>query len=317
MRDLDLDGLPEVFLAEPGQVVTVTPASGAGIGSWDVRAAWHALAAVLRRRPEAYHETLRAHDAGAVDPTRDPAGDGGAPASIHDIVMVKEEGLSGRLFYDDHERRSGLVRFLAPDVTPESLARADEAELGDFRAGGFTVDHLVPGQVSLSREGTAVGQPLTVTKSIRLGGDRLQPTLIVEVEVHHRGDVPIETRLGLEWSLHLLGGGGNPSAWYDVGGERTAHDGSGAVTAIETIGYGNDWVGVAVEARPSPPADAWWSPIETVSNSESGFERVYQGSGLVFTWPVRLAPGASTRVAVEQTVTVTTDRTATEGGVPA
>jgi alpha-amylase len=89
------------------------------------------------------------------------------------------------------------------------------------------------------------------------------------------------------------------------------------VTAIETIGYGNDWVGVAVEARPSPPADAWWSPIETVSNSESGFERVYQGSGLVFTWPVRLAPGASTRVAVEQTVTVTTDRTATEGGVPA
>jgi alpha-amylase len=317
MRDLDLDGLPEVFLAEPGQVVTVTPASGAGIGSWDVRAAWHALAAVLRRRPEAYHETLRAHDARAADPTRDPGGDGGAPASIHDIVMVKEEGLSGRLFYDDHERRSGLVRFLAADVTPESLARADEAELGDFRDGGFTVDHLVPGQVSLSREGTAVGQPLTVTKSIRLGGDRLQPTLIVEVEVHHRGDVPIETRLGLEWSLHLLGGGGNPSAWYDVGGERTAHDGSGAVTAIETIGYGNDWVGVAVEARPSPPADAWWSPIETVSNSESGFERVYQGSGLVFTWPVRLAPGASTRVAVEQTVTVTTDRTATEGGVPA
>ena len=35
-------------------------------------------------------------------------------ASIHDIVMVKEEGLAGRLHYDDHERRSGLVRFLAP-----------------------------------------------------------------------------------------------------------------------------------------------------------------------------------------------------------
>ena len=26
-------------------------------------------------------------------------------------------------------------------------------------------------------------------------------------------------------------------------------------------------------------ADAWWAPIETVSNSEDGFERVYQGSG--------------------------------------
>ena len=28
-----------------------------------------------------------------------------------------------------------------------------------------------------------------------------------------------------------------------------------------------------------PAADAWWAPIETVSNSEDGFERVYQGSG--------------------------------------
>ena len=166
--------------------------------------------------------------------------------------MVKEEGLSRRLFYDDHERRSALVRFLAPDVTPEAVARAEDAELGDFRDGACRIDHLVPGQVSLSREGTALGQPLTVTKSVRLGGDRLHPTLDVEVEVHHRGDAPIETRLGLEWSLHLLGGGGNPSAWYDVAGERTAHDGTGEAAGIDAIGYGNDWVGVAIEARLDP-----------------------------------------------------------------
>ena len=88
--DLDMDGLDEVRLAEPGQVVTVKPAEGAGIGSWDVRAARHALASVLRRRPEAYHETLRARAAGGGD----GAVDGTGAASIHDIVMVKEEGLS-------------------------------------------------------------------------------------------------------------------------------------------------------------------------------------------------------------------------------
>ena len=171
-RDLDMDGLPEAYLADSGQVVTVTPSSGAGIGSWDVRGAWHALAAVLRRRPEAYHETLRAHEADGAAEAAAPSDDGGAPASIHDLVMVKEEGLSRLLFYDDHERRSALVRFLAPDVTPEAIARAEEDELGDFRDGIFRIDHLVQGQVSLSREGTALGQPLTVTKSVRLGGDR-------------------------------------------------------------------------------------------------------------------------------------------------
>ena len=41
----------------------------------------------------------------------------------------------------------------------------------------------------------------------------------------------------------------------------------------------------------SEPADAWWAPVETISNSEAGFERVYQGSGLLLSWPLALAPG--------------------------
>ena len=312
--DADMDGLPEAFLAEPGQVVIVKPSEGGGIGGWDIRAARHALAAVLRRRPEAYHETLREHERKG---PADAGGSAGGPASIHDIVMVKEAGLSGRLHYDDHERRSGLVRFLAPDVTPAEVAVAAERELGDFRDGTFAVDHLAPGQVSLSREGRVLGQPVTVSKTIRLGGERLAPELILELELHHRGSEPIDTRLGVELSLHMLGGGGNPSAWYDVAGQRSAHDGTGQAAGITRIGYGNDWVGVAVEASVSPAADAWWSPIETISNSESGFERVYQGSGLLLSWPLRLAPGEARRLSIRQAVTVAHDRAADEAVAPA
>ena len=311
LADLDMDGRPEVYLAEPGQVVTVKPNEGAGIGAWDVRAARHALAAVLRRRPEAYHETLRAHDAKAARPAAD-TGAGGAPASIHDIVMTKEARLSDHLHYDDHERRSALVRFLDPGATPEQYATAREREVGDFRDGEFTVDHLAPGQVSLSREGDVLGQPVGLSKTIRLGGGRLDPELIAELELHHRGTEPVEARLGLEFGIHLLGGGGNPSAWYDLRGERTAHDGSGTARGVDAIGFGNDWVAVAVTARPEPAADAWWSPIETVSNSESGFERVYQGSALLLSWPVRLEPGAARRFAVRLKVAVARDRDAEE-----
>jgi 4-alpha-glucanotransferase len=310
--DLDMDGRTEVLLAEAGQVVAVKPTEGGGIGSWDIRAARHALASVLRRRPEAYHETLRAHEAKMAEPTPDPASTGGAPASIHEIVMTKEAGLSGRLHYDDHERRSALVRVLDPAATPEQYATAREREVADFRDGEFRVDHLAPGQVSLSREGNILGQPVGVSKTVRLTGGRLDPTLIVELELHHRGTEPVEVRLGLELGVHLLGGGGNPSAWYDVRGERSAHDSSGTAEGVDEIGYGNDWVGVAVTARPEPAADAWWSPIETVSNSESGFERVYQGSALLLSWPVRIEPGTTRRFAVQQSVAVARDRDAEE-----
>ncbi|HTC86452.1 MAG TPA: alpha-amylase/4-alpha-glucanotransferase domain-containing protein, partial [Candidatus Acidoferrum sp.] len=121
--DTDLDGVDELFVGSPGQVVVLAPADGAGIGSWDVRAVSHALTAVMRRRPEAYHRTLLDHEAAAaaaVEAAQAEAGEGGgdaAIASIHGVVRVRESGLAARLQYDRHERRSGLVHLFAPGTT--------------------------------------------------------------------------------------------------------------------------------------------------------------------------------------------------------
>jgi hypothetical protein len=50
--------------------------------------------------------------------------------------------------------------------------------------------------------------------------------------------------------------------------------------------------------------------VETVSNSEGGFERVYQGAGLLLSWPLALAPDRTWSVTATQAVT--TDRDAAE-----
>ncbi|HEY4754014.1 MAG TPA: alpha-amylase/4-alpha-glucanotransferase domain-containing protein, partial [Candidatus Limnocylindrales bacterium] len=312
LADLDMDGRDEAFLEAPGQVVTVKPAEGAGIASWDLRAARHGVASVMRRRPEAYHEALRAHDAKAAALAAEPGeGDGGA-TSIHDIVMTKEAHLSEYLHYDDHERRSALVRFLDPTATPEQYAVASEREVADFRDGEFAVDRLEQSLLSLSRAGNVLGQPVELTKTIRLSGGRMDPELTVELEVRHRGTQPVDARLGVELGVNLLGGGGNPDAWYEVDGARSRHDGAGTAEAMDAIRYGNDWAGVAITARAEPAADVWWSPIETVSNSESGFERVYQGSALLLSWLVRLEPGSVHRWSVCQSAAVARDKAAAE-----
>lgn len=311
--DLDLDGRDEVELADAGQVVTIDLDVGAGIGAWDLRAARHAVTAVLRRRPEAYHERLRVAtgppagsmavsvgDGGLVDP-------GGSSEAVPSDVRSKEPGLAERLRYDAYERRSALVRFLDPSASPADWADGTAAELGDALASAFLVEELTPGRLVVGRDGK-----VRVAKTISLGGDRLQPTLEVTTEVDNRGGDAIDARIGVEWSTTMLGGGGNPAAWWEVAGTRTGHDGQGTATGVVSLAQGNDQLGVAIRTSVDPPLDAWWAPIETISNSEDGFERVYQGSALLLSQVVRLGPGERFRIAIRHVAAVERDLAADE-----
>ena len=318
-RDLDLDGLDEVRLASEGQVVSVDLAEGAGIGSWDVRPVRHALCAVLRRRPEAYHQALRDHEAALALAAAVPAGarTDGQPISIHERFLAKEIGLADHLQYDPYERRSGLVRFLAPGTTPEAWTNGTALELGDAVDGAFDIESLGPDRLVVTRDATvAAAGPGTsavvrVTKTLILGGDRRGPTLAVELTVENRSAVAVEGILGLEWTITMLGGG-NPAAWLEIAGERSGHDSRGTATGVTQLAQGNDHIGITVATVISPAADAWWAPVETISNSEGGFERVYQGAGLLFSWPLSLGGGESRAITVAHVVTTAHDRSAEE-----
>ncbi len=322
VEDIDLDGVAEVLIATEGQVVTVKPSEGAGIGSWDIRPVRHALTAVLRRRPEASHETLAAHERALAEIGGSTTTAGGV-GSIHDRVGTKEPGLAGRLHYDAYERRSGLVHLFAPGTTPGAFARADVVEYGDFVARPFVVEATGVADdgarwVRLGREGVAstpAGDlPVRVVTTIAGGGDRRSPTLALEVSVENRGTGTLETTLGVEWAMTMLGGGANPAAYYVLDGERVPHDSAGIRASVAMLRSGNQDVGLDIATRVDPAAEAWISSIDTVSSSEAGVERVYQGSALVFTWPLVLPPDASATVRVQHAVTTSRDHAAEEEG---
>jgi len=319
LRDTDLDAIDEFLVSSPAQTVVVDLAEGAGITSWDLRATRLALASVMRRRPEAYHAKLVAHEdageAGAAD-AREAAS--GGPKTIHDIVSVKEPGLSKLLHYDDHERRSGLVHLLAADTPAGSgvFVTGDAAELGDFVEGAFDIVEFDDRRMVARRHGrfaTGAGAtPVTLTKTLHFAGDRMNAMLDLETTLTNDGDRPIECELAVEWNVDLLGGGHNPSAYYEVRGERTPHDVAGELSEATAIAFGNDYEGARIEATAQPAARLTWFPVETVSNSEAGFERSYQGSCLLFRWTVSLAPGAQLVRTVRMRASQTRDHAAEE-----
>jgi alpha-amylase len=236
------------------------------------------------------------------------------------MVITKEAGLAELLHYDAYERRSGLVHLFARGTTPAAFARAEAVELGDFVGGAFHeagsgTEGGAP-WVRLARDGTARlasgDLPVRVTKTIAAGGDRRSPTLALDVRVENRGEGLLDATLGVEWALTMLGGGGNPAAWYAIDGRRIRHDAAAGPVTVAELRSGNDWIGLEVTTRIAPEAEAWIVPIETVSSSEAGFERVYQGSALVLTWPLLLAAGEARSIRVEHVVTTARDRAAEE-----
>ena len=313
--DTDLDGLDEILVTSPGQTIVIDTVEGGGIGSWDIRALRHALTAVMRRRPEAYHQRLvdsaaPPTTAAGLSPATDADEGSTGVASIHAVVRSREPGLADRLQYDGYERRSALVHLFAPGTTGDAFARAEAEELGDAHTGEYEVLEQTDDVVRLRRDVRvgAAGVLVRVEKLFRFDGARRSPGIDLEVAVENRSSGPVHFDLGIEWALMLLGGGGNPAAYYEVGDERSAHDGAGERDAATLIRSGNTYIGLELSTSFDPPASAWWSPIETVSNSEYGFERIYQGSALVGTWPMDLAPGERSTVSVGQRVATDHDR---------
>ncbi|HSL34793.1 MAG TPA: alpha-amylase/4-alpha-glucanotransferase domain-containing protein [Candidatus Limnocylindrales bacterium] len=301
--DLDLDGRDEALLATDGEIVGIKLDEGAGIGRWDLRAARHPLASVMRRRPEAYHAKVRAHEAAGDNHGGDGVADASAPASIHDIVTTKQAGLSALLQYDSYERRSGLVRLLPVSTTAADVAAGTAVDLSPSLTAAWTLEAIAADHVTASLAGDGIG----LRKTVRVGGGRLDPSLAVEVEVVNTSAGRLDALLGIEFAIMLLGGGHNPAAWHEIDGRRLAHDERAEAASVGRLGSGNDQIGVALETRLDSPVTAWISPIESVSNSEGGFEAVYQGSCVVLLRPISLAPGERASMRVEQCATVAKD----------
>ena len=85
-----------------------------------------------------------------------------------------------------------------------------------------------------------------------------------------------------------------PDRYIEFAGQRHPLRYAGVAASPEAtapeITIADLWQQVQVRIT-APGAQAFWiSPIEAVSDSEGGFERVYQGSQILGVWPVDLEP---------------------------
>ncbi len=79
---------------------------------------------------------------------------------------------------------------------------------------------------------------------------------------------------------------------------------TGEAGNVRTFRLVDEWLRLQTAFTVDTPATLWRFPLETVSLSEGGFERIYQGSILLLHWRLRLAgSGEEIRLRCTQSMT--------------
>jgi len=302
-QDFDCDGLSEILVETPDLNLYFAPEIGGALYELDYKPKAVNLLDILSRVPEGYHRKLVEARPVPTDHNE------GQVASIHDLVLSKEEGLEKRLFYDWYRRGSFIDHFLGSQTTLEDFYRCQYGEEGDFVNQPYRAywEEQPEGlRLTLNRLGGVWHQgqriPLQVEKSFFI--PRVGSYLQVRYRLRNKGSREVPLLFGIEFNW-AMGAGSDPDRFYEVPKGPLADNrlqSKGEIPGIKELRLVDGKRGIQITLRFNGQADVWHFPIETISLSEAGFERVYQSSALLAYWKFRLSPEEGFELCIDQLI---------------
>ena len=292
--DFDADGLEELCVTSPRMAALIRPSDGATIGALDCRTAGATLINSMQRRVEAYHNRLNE----TFSARRNQV------ASIHERLAVKEKGLERLLRYDRWPRNSFRLLFFSGEKTFEDYSELRLQEHAALAGGNYTIKEQRMPCVRLELRAPHVeGDSSSVhpgelrcSKLFSFAHEGSGFRIDCATELSARRGSSLHGQIGIELILNFLAPNA-PDRYFELPTGHQPLNWAGPVPAAAlrsgTLRLVDEWQNVAATIKSPSAAHFWIAPIETVSESDEGFERVYQGSQILLVWPVDLAGDAA------------------------
>ena len=289
ISDYDCDGNEEVVIATNKFSTVIRPATGGMMLELDSFEDNFNLTDILNRRKEGYHWKLTKAKMNGIH-------DAYETASIHDLVLTKEEGLEKYLADDWYLRRCFIDHFITSDVTIDDFLSGIFHDEGDFVLEPYEYEQVSDDStVVLTREGhlrrNDTSKRLQVKKRFNFG---LKSEVIsVNYSLTAMDEDLPDVRLAVESNFNFQAGHAD-DRYILFDGEKA---GEGYLDAV--VGRDNcnrvivrdDWRNLAVALVIDRKAEVWQAPIFTISLSEDGFEKIYQGTSIVHIVKANLIKG--------------------------
>ncbi len=282
MLDFDADGCSEVLFSAPEYQALLKPSDGATIAALDFRPASATIINSILRRPEAYHTRLR-------EAANATSGNAGA-VSIHDQVRVKEPNLERFLRYDKYARHSFRILLFDP---ARSVADYDSLQLNEvatFANGAFQLRNSSTNSAELVLEEAFpefADDPdnpprLKITKHFSFGPTPQGCEISCDLKLSLSKPTSRPFCVGLESVINFLAPADDDRFFATPTGPHNLR--FTGVLPGPLLRMEDGWQHIRVTLHAPNDAEYWVAPIETVSESEGGFERVYQGSQILTLW---------------------------------
>ncbi len=261
--DVDGDGAEEITLKNENVVAVLKSSWGLAAMELALRSPPTVITDVPARRPEAYHDRLT---------TTSPRKSADKSETIHAARASKVAGLGDYLIYDRRPKALLLERLFSSSANEVTYAREAADEIGVIAWGNAAREEDSWRVVGALKKADDVN--LSLEKDVALAARGLNTSLKLT------GEAKSPLIFGLEYTLAMTSEltGNSYIAGLDKRSFGSAF-GVGQRAYWEVVDKLGGW---RLSFQAEPPVALWHAPIFTVSCSESGYEKVYQGSSFFF-----------------------------------
>lgn len=281
--DYDADGFDEVVISTKTLSSVFKPNKGGVMLELSMLDKNFSLTDTLTRRKEGYHLKL--------DKALTEEQATGSTKSIHDLVLAKEEGLKELLVDDWYLKRCFIDHVFTDDVDFEKFKSNKFGEYGDFVLEKYE-HRCADNEIILTRNGNLWKPdgviPFTIEKSFLF--DSRESAIGITYRLSTESESSIDINFAVENNFNFQAGHAI-DRFILIDNEQTDDaylDSTGAHTGKHSYALIDQYRDIGVGLSSETKANIWHLPIFTVSLSEGGFEKVYQGTTVLHRFSIKV-----------------------------
>jgi alpha-amylase len=261
--DFNCDSRNECLYESKTQNIYISPLNGGSIFEWDIFEFHRNLLDVLTRRYESYHNKLK-DNAEEVVLVNDSSSQ---IYTIHDdLIKVKGIGFGKYLIYDKYKRASLIDHFFSNNVKHEECVSGNYEEKGDFFDGEYKYQIKYNRKflkknfiLSLCRYGKVDGKNVRVTKEVVPFSNGYS----AQYEIKNNSNEDLDICFAPEQIFAFT---------------SKSEDDSSVLKDVDEWRRYDSYLNMEVKVKFSQKSEIFVYPVETVSNSDNGLEKTYQGT---------------------------------------